>query len=53
MQLGFIGTGKITTSIIQGLLKSKVKVRQFNISKRNIKNSNLLKKLSKKVLTFN
>ena len=52
MQLGFIGTGKITTSIIEGLLKSKVKVRQFNISKRNIKNSNLLKKLSKKVKVY-
>ena len=52
MQLGFIGTGKITTSIIQGLLMSKVKVRQFNISKRNIKNSNLLKKLSKKVKVY-
>tara|TARA_E500000075_G_scaffold15884_1_gene12636 strand:+ start:460 stop:585 length:126 start_codon:yes stop_codon:yes gene_type:complete len=32
MKLGFIGTGTITTAVIEGLIKSKAKVQQFNIS---------------------
>ena len=52
MKLGFIGTGKITTSIIEGLLKSKAKIKQFNISERSKVNSNYLKKLSKKIKVY-
>ena len=33
MKLGFLGTGKITSSIIEGLLKSKTKFNQIIISK--------------------
>ena len=44
MKLGFLGTGKITSSIIEGLLKSKTKFNQIIISKRNVKNSRLFKK---------
>ena len=32
MKLGFLGTGKITSSIIEGLLKSKTKFNQIIIS---------------------
>ena len=49
MKLGFLGTGKITSSIIEGLLKSKTKFNQIIISKRNVKNSRYLKNKSKKI----
>ena len=45
MILGFIGTGKISSSIIFGIFKSKLKVRRIYISSRNI---NIAKKLTKK-----
>ena len=45
MNLGFIGTGKISSSIIFGIFKSKLKVRKVYISSRN---RNLAKKLNKK-----
>ena len=45
MILGFIGTGKISSSIIYGIFKSKLKVRGIYISSRN---KNIAKKLSKK-----
>ncbi len=45
MYLGFIGTGKITLSIIYGIFKSKLKVRKIYISQRN---KNISNKLSKK-----
>jgi pyrroline-5-carboxylate reductase len=45
MNLGFIGTGKISSSIIFGIFKSKLKVRKVYISSRN---RSLAKKLSKK-----
>ena len=52
MKLGFLGTGKITSSIIEGLLKSKTKFNQIIISKRNVKNSRYLKNKSKKIKIY-
>ena len=45
MILGFIGTGKISSSIILGIFKSKLKVRRIYISSRN---RSIAKKLDKK-----
>ena len=45
MILGFIGTGKISSSIIFGIFKSKLKVKRIYISSRN---RNIAKKLAKK-----
>ena len=44
MILGFIGTGKISSSIIYGIYKSKLKVKRIYISSRN---KNIAKKLEK------
>lgn len=52
MKLGFIGTGTITTAVIEGLIKSKAKVQQFNISQRSKKNSSYLKRKSGKVNVY-
>jgi len=49
MNIGFIGTGKITTSVIQGLFRSNIKLKQILISERNKKNSLALSKKFKKV----
>jgi pyrroline-5-carboxylate reductase len=49
MILGFIGTGKISSSIIFGIFKSKLKVKRIYISSRN---RNIAKKLSKKYRTI-
>lgn len=53
MKLGFLGTGTIATAVIEGLIKSKARVEQFNISKRSVKNSSVLKKKSKKIKVHN
>ena len=45
MILGFIGTGKISSSIVYGIFKSKFKVKKIYISSRN---TNIAKKLAKK-----
>ena len=45
MILGFIGTGKISSSIISGIFKSKLKIKRIYISSRN---KNIAKKLAKK-----
>ena len=45
MILGFIGTGKISSSIIFGIFKSKLKIKKIYISSRN---RNIAKKLAKK-----
>ena len=55
MILGFIGTGKISSSIIFGIFKSKLKVKKIYISSRN---ANIAKKLAKrfksvKILKYN
>jgi pyrroline-5-carboxylate reductase len=44
MKIGFIGTGHITKSVINGILKSKLKISKIVVSKRNIKISSSLKK---------
>jgi pyrroline-5-carboxylate reductase len=45
MIIGFIGTGKISSSIIYGVFKSRLKVKRIYISSRN---KNIAKKLNKK-----
>tara|TARA_B100000902_G_scaffold359951_1_gene376215 strand:- start:622 stop:1389 length:768 start_codon:yes stop_codon:yes gene_type:complete len=50
MNLGFIGTGKITSSVVSGICKSKINFRNIIISSRNRKISKNLKKKFKKIL---
>ena len=50
MNLGFIGTGTIASSVITGIFKSKISINKIYISRRNRKNSQKLKKKYKKVL---
>ena len=45
MKIGFIGTGKITSSIIYGIFKSKLKNLKISVSPRN---RSIANKLSKK-----
>ena len=49
MKLGFIGTGKIASSVILGIFKSKIKFRQIIVSPRNRRIANNLKKKFNKV----
>ena len=49
MNLGFIGTGTIASSVINGIFKSKIYFKKIYISRRNKKNSQKLKKKYKKV----
>ena len=49
MRLGFIGTGKIASSVITGICKSSIKYEKIIISSRNKSISNNLKKKFKKV----
>tara|TARA_B100001057_G_scaffold429326_1_gene455365 strand:- start:276 stop:1040 length:765 start_codon:yes stop_codon:yes gene_type:complete len=49
MNLGFIGTGKIASSVISGICKSKIKYNKIVISSRNVKISKILKKKFKKI----
>ena len=49
MKLGFIGTGKIASSVILGVCRSKIKFRQIIVSPRNKRIANILKKKFKKV----
>jgi len=53
MKLGFIGTGTITTAVIEGLIKSKARLEQINISSRSKKNSSKLRKKSAKIKVYN
>jgi pyrroline-5-carboxylate reductase len=50
MKLGFIGTGKITSSIIHGICNSKIIYQKIIISPRNKKIALKLKKKFKKVI---
>ena len=45
MNIGFIGTGRITSSVIEGIFKSKLKIKKIYISPRN---RTIAKKLSKR-----
>ena len=49
MNLGFIGTGKIASSVITGICKSKIKFKKIIISERNKKTSKTLKRKFKKI----
>ena len=53
MKIGFIGTGHITKSVINGILGSKLKINKILISKRSNKISAALKKKSKKITILN
>ena len=50
MKLGFIGTGKIASSVIIGICNSKIKYKKIFISPRNKKISLSLKKKFHKVI---
>ena len=50
MRLGFIGTGKIASSVIIGICNSNIKYKQIIISPRNKKISLSLKKKFKKII---
>ena len=50
MNLGFIGTGTIATSVITGIFKSKILFNKIYISKRNKKKSQQLKKKFNKII---
>tara|TARA_Y100000741_G_scaffold281161_1_gene220987 strand:- start:520 stop:1287 length:768 start_codon:yes stop_codon:yes gene_type:complete len=49
MILGFIGIGKISSSVITGICNSKIKYKKILVSPRNKKNSKYLKKKFKKI----
>ena len=46
MKLGFIGTGKIASSVITGICRSSIKYSKIYISSRN---SKIAKNLKKKI----
>jgi len=50
MNFGFIGTGKIASSVITGIFKSKIFFKKIYISKRNKTNSQKLKKKHNNVI---
>ena len=50
MKLGFIGTGKIASSVITGICNSKIKYKKIFISPRNKKIAFFLKKKFKKII---
>ena len=50
MNLGFIGTGKIASSVITGICRSKISLYKIIISPRNKIISKKLKKKFKKVI---
>ena len=52
MKLGFIGTGKIASSVISGICNSTIRYNQILISERNRKLSGQLKKNYKKIKIF-
>ena len=49
MNIGFLGSGHITSSIIEGIFKSKLKIKKIYISPRNRTIANKLNKRFKKV----
>ena len=53
MILGFIGTGKISSSIILGIFKSKLKVKKIYISSRNRSIAKKLARKSRKIKILN
>ena len=51
MRLGFIGTGKIASSVITGVCTSKISFQKILISRRNKNIAQKLKKNSKKFIS--
>ena len=49
MRLGFIGTGKIASSVITGICTSKISFQKILVSRRNKKLAQKLKKRFRKV----
>ena len=49
MNIGFIGTGKIASSVILGIKKSSIKYKKIFISQRNKSISKKLKKKFNKI----
>ena len=49
MKLGFIGTGKITSSVVTGICRSKISFKKIFLSPRNRNTARKLKKKFKKV----
>ena len=49
MRLGFIGTGKIASSVITGICTSKISFKKILVSPRNKNTAQKLKKKFKKV----
>ena len=50
MKLGFIGTGKITSSVVAGISTSKISYNKIILSPRNRNISQKLKKKFKKII---
>ena len=50
MNLGFIGTGKIASSVITGICKSRISYKKIVISPRNKKIAKELKSKFKKII---
>ena len=50
MKLGFIGTGKIASSVITGICKSSIKYKKIIISSRNASKAKNLKNKYKKII---
>jgi pyrroline-5-carboxylate reductase len=44
MKLGFIGVGKIATSVVEGIFKAKIKIKEIILSPKNKNNARILKK---------
>ena len=49
MKLGFIGTGKITSSVVTGICRSNISFKKILLSPRNRNVAKKLKKQSRKV----
>ena len=53
MNLGFIGTGEITKSVVLGIINSKLKYNKIYLSKRNVKISKYLNNKNNKIKILN
>ena len=49
MRLGFIGTGKITSSVVTGIFRSRISFKKIILSPRNRNVAKKLKKQFKKI----
>ena len=49
MKLGFIGVGKIATSVIEGIFNTKINIKEIILSPKNRQNTNSLRNKFKKI----